>query len=174
MGKQSAIDLAGTQCEGVIPAFGTRIPLTEGDPLWERDRLAGEDGVSGYIAAADPPLSPASRSRSHIFDRSRARILCLLKIPVGAGLPAKAECQSTSMQLTRRLRWQASSHRGLCKLTITRVYWLNAALFRPSSERRPEQARSYRVCVSRRSCYLTSTPATDKPHPRFRSRGCHG
>ena len=32
-------------------------------------------------------------------------------------------------------------------LTITRVYWLNAAHLRPSSERRPEQARSYRIYV---------------------------
>ncbi len=32
--------------------------------------------------------------------------------PVGAGLLAKAECQSTSMQLTHRFREQARSHKG--------------------------------------------------------------
>jgi len=30
---------------------------------------------------------------------------------VGAGLPANAVCQATSMALPRRFRWQASSHR---------------------------------------------------------------
>ena len=42
------------------------------------------------------------QASSHIFDRCKPDLACKPESRVGAGLPAKAACQSTQMQLTHR------------------------------------------------------------------------
>ena len=72
--------------------------------------LARESGVSVTESSTGPPLSQASQLPhwSCIAHKISARH----RSPVGAGLPAKAVCQSLNIQLSHRYRRQASSHIG--------------------------------------------------------------
>ena len=72
--------------------------------------LAREGGVSVTESSTEPPLSQASQLPH--WPCIAHRISAWHRSPVGAGLPAKAVCQSLNIQLNHRFRRQASSHIG--------------------------------------------------------------
>ncbi len=71
--------------------------------------LAREGGVSVTEYSTEPPLSQASQLPH--WSCIAHKISAWHRSPVGAGLPAKAVCQSLNIQLSHRYRRQASSHR---------------------------------------------------------------